>query len=66
MLYLDIQKVKEAMKVSDFKHDIVGTTSCMKIIVDIAKGCGRIPSNETLFDYIWFREVKTAQEKNQR
>ena len=39
MLYLEIQKGKEAMKTSKFHNDLGGTTACMKRLAIAAKGC---------------------------
>ena len=49
MLRLEIQKGKEAMKTSNFKKDIVGTTVCMKILCIATKGCGQLTSNDNCF-----------------
>ena len=40
MLYLEIQKGKEAMKASYFQQQIGETSSCMKRIMKATKGCG--------------------------
>ena len=39
MLYLVIQKSKEAMKISAFQPGIGGTEACMKIMKRGKKGC---------------------------
>ena len=62
MLYLEIQKGKEAMKTSKFQKDIGGTTACMKILDIATKGCGQMTSNDTYFSDRWFGSIKTAEE----
>ena len=42
MLYLDIQKGKEAMKTPKFKQHIGGTAVCTKILIVDRKGCGKM------------------------
>ena len=34
----------------------------MKIITEATKGCGKMSSNDILFDDRWFSRVKTAEE----
>ena len=62
ILYLEIQKGKEAMNTLGFQQQIVGTDSCMKITMNANKGFGQISSNETFFSYIWFSIVKKLEE----
>ena len=50
ILYLEIQKGKESMKVSDFQNNIRGADIFMKIIMKANKGRGKMSSNDTLFD----------------
>ena len=47
MLYLDIQKGKEAMKTSTPRKYIGGTTVHMKRLAIATKGCGQLTSNDT-------------------
>ena len=42
MLYLEIQKGKEAIKESDFQQDIGETDACMNISTKATKGCGQL------------------------
>ena len=62
MLHLEIQKWKEAMKISKFQSVLGGTTVCMKRIAIAAKGCCQLTSNDTYFSDRWFSSVKTAEE----
>ena len=62
MLYLEIQKLKEAMNSLGFQQQIGGTDDCMKRIKKAAKGCGHLSSNDTLFDDSWFSGMKIAEE----
>ena len=62
ILYLDIQKGKEAMKTTKFQKDLGGTTACMKILAISTKGCGQLTSNDTYFADSWFSFVKTSGE----
>ena len=39
MLYLEIQKGKEAMNPSDFQQKIRGTAAFMMITIKVTKGC---------------------------
>ena len=57
MLHLDIQKGKEAMKISKFQNVLGGTTVCMKILDIATKGCGQLTSNNTYFADSWFCSV---------
>ena len=49
MLYLDIQKEKDAMKKLGFQKDIVWTAICMNRIMKSDKGCDQLSSNDTIF-----------------
>ena len=49
MLYLDIQRAKEAMNTEVFQNHIGGTSACMKRIMMTAKGWGELTSNSTYF-----------------
>ena len=49
MLYLEIQKGKEAMKTSEFQKYLGGTTACMRILAMATKWCGQLISNDTYF-----------------
>ena len=60
MLYLEIQKGKEAMKTSEFQQQIGRTVACMKRLMMATKGCDQLTSNETYFYDIWFSGVKTT------
>ena len=64
MLYLEIKKWKEAIKASDFQHDIGGADALMKINMKSAKGCGQLSLNGIFLSNIWFSKVKTAEEEN--
>ena len=61
MLYLEIQKGKEAMKKLKFQSILGGTTKCMKRLAISTKGCGQLTSNDTYFSNRWFSSVKTAK-----
>ena len=60
ILHLEIQKGKEATEMSKFQKYLVGATEYMKIIAIATKGCGKLTSNDTYFDDIWFSSVKTS------
>ena len=60
MLYLDIQKGKEATKAEKFQQHIGGTAAWKNIPMIAKKGCGQVMSNDTYFAEIWFRGVKAA------
>ena len=62
MLHLEIQKGKEAMKISKFQNFLGVTTACMKRLDIATKGCGQLTLNDTYFAYSWFSSVKTAEE----
>ena len=62
MLLLDIQKVKEAMKTSQFQKYIGGTNVCMNVPAMDTKVCFQLTSNDTYFDDRWFSSVKDSQE----
>ena len=62
MLYLEIQKLKEAMNSLGFQQHIGGTYYCMKRITKAAKGCGHMSSNDTLFADSWVSGMKIAEE----
>ena len=62
MLHLKIQKVKEAIKTSEFQKYLGGTNACIKILAISHKGCGQLASNVTYFADIRFSSVKTAEE----
>ena len=47
MLYIDIQKGREALKTSKFQNVLGGTTACMKRLDIDTKGCGQLTSNDT-------------------
>ena len=64
MLYLEIQKGKEAMNELAFQPQIRGTGACMKIIMKSTKGCGQLSSNETFFSDSWFSGVKIVEDAN--
>ena len=49
ILYLEIQKEKEVMKVSDYQQDIGGTDACMEIIMKATRGCSQLSSYDTFF-----------------
>ena len=63
MLYLNIQKGKEAMKTENFQQEIGGTESCTKRIIMAKKGCVQLISNDTYFYDKWFSGVKMAKEE---
>ena len=58
MLYLREKKWKESTKMAEFKQDIGGMESWIKIIL----GCGKISSENTLFADIWFSGVNTVDD----
>ena len=60
MLYLDIQKGKEAMKTSEFQKYLGGTTAYMKIRLTDNKGYGQLTSNDTESADRWFSSLKTS------
>ena len=62
MLYLDIQKGKEAMKMSEFQKYLGGTAALIKILAMATKGCGQLTSNDTYFSDGWFSSIKMADE----
>ena len=62
ILYLYIQKGKYEMKTYKFQHDIRGTDYCMKRIVKVTNGCGKLSSNDTLFSDSWFSGVKIEED----
>ena len=62
MLYLEIQKGKEAMKILGFQKDIRGTAECMRILEMDNKVCAQLTQNYTYFSDIWFSRLKTAEE----
>ena len=62
ILHLDIQKGKEAMKLSHFQKYIRSTAACMKRLMMDTKGCGNMTSNDTYVSYSWFSSVKMAKE----
>ena len=62
--YLEIQKGKYSMKISQLKQVIVGTTACTKKTIKATKGYGQLSSNYTLFFNIWFSGVKIAEGEN--
>ena len=45
MLHLEIQKGKEATKMSECQKDLGGTTVCMKRLAISTKRCGQLKSN---------------------
>ena len=61
MLYLEIQNGKEATKTGKFQQDIGGNAASTKIIIRIKKGCGKLSSNNTYYDDIWFSGLKTVK-----
>ena len=61
MLHLDIQKGKEAMKISKFQSVMGGNTVCMKRLSIATKWCGQLKSNDTYFYDRWFSSIKTAE-----
>ena len=62
MLNLDIQKSKEATKISEFQKYIGGTTACMKKLDIYNKYCVQLESHDTYFSDSWFSSVKTSEE----
>ena len=50
------------METLEFKQEIGGTESCMKILIMGTKGCGQLSSNDIYFAGSWFSGVKTAEE----
>ena len=62
MLLLEIQKVKEAMKTSQFQKYIGGTNVCMNVPAMDTKVCFQLTSNDTYFDDRWFSSVKTDED----
>ena len=64
MLYLHIQKWKEAIKTSDFQQYIGGVTACMEIIMKATEGCGQLSLNDAFIDDRWFNRAKTGEEAN--
>ena len=64
MLYLEIQKGKEAMKASYFQQNIGGTAACMKRTMRDNNGCDQLPSNYTLFYISLSSRVKTEEYNN--
>ena len=62
VLHIDIQKGKEAMKISIFKKKVRGTAECINRQTMATKGFGQLKSNDTYFADIWFIEMKTAEE----
>ena len=49
------------MKTWEFQQYIVGTVSCMKILMIDKKGCGQLSSNNTYVGYRWFSRLKTDE-----
>ena len=62
MLYLDIQKGKEAMNTSKPQKDTRDTNVCMERLAVANKGCGQLKSNDTYFENSWFSSVKNSEE----
>ena len=62
MLYLDIQKGKEATKTENFQQQIRGTAAFMKRLMMATKGCVQLTSNDTYFYDSWFSGLETAKE----
>ena len=60
MLYLEIQKGKEAMKTSEFQKYLGGTASYTKRRLTADKGCGQLTSNDTESADVLFSSLKTA------
>ena len=42
MLHIEIQKGKEAMKISEFQNFLGGTTACIRRLAIDTKGCGQL------------------------
>ena len=61
MLYIYIQKGKEAMKTVEFQQNIRGTEVCMKRIMISKKGCGHITPKDNYFTDRCFSGVKAAE-----
>ena len=61
ILYLQIQKYNEAMKVSEYQQDIGCTSDFINIIMRDTKRCVQMSSDDTLFYDIWFSIVKTVE-----
>ena len=49
-----------------FQHYIGGTDDYMKRITKDTKGCGKLSSNNTFFDYIWFRRSLISEGEKYR
>ena len=62
ILHLEIQKGKEAMKASNFQHNIGGTVEFMKRLMMDKKGFFQLTPRDTYFDYSWSGGVKNAEE----
>ena len=62
LLHLEIQKGKEAMKISGFQKYLEDTTACIKRLPMDTKGREILTSNDTYFDNSWFSGVKMAEE----
>ena len=62
MLHLEIQKGKEATKMSQFQKYLGGTAVHLKIIAIAIEGYVQLTSNDTYFDDSWFSSVKNAEE----
>ena len=54
MLHLEIQKGKEAMKMSEYQKDIGVNSAYMNKISVATKGCGQLTSKDTYFADSWF------------
>ena len=46
MLYLKVQKGKEAMNTAEFQHQIGGIAACMNRLMMDTKGCIQLMSND--------------------
>ena len=62
VLYLDIHKVRQSIKIQKFQQEIGGTTACMKIIMGGKKGCSKLFSDDAYFQGIQFSVVKTSKQ----
>ena len=62
VLYPEIKKGNEAMKTSEFQHQIGWNGACIKRLIMSSKGCGQMTSNYTYFTNSYFSRVKTYEE----